>query len=85
MADSDVKLLEETFGIDVNEYEDPYIWDRMKELEKEQREKTHLFMNKENGNLLTYSEMLTEAEELYDIGDPTNPIGWEEYYTEVEA
>ena len=39
------------------------------------------YMSKENGNLLTYKEMLKEWEELYDGGDDTNPVGWDEYYT----
>ena len=83
MIDEDIKRLEEMFGIDANEYDDPDIWDRYRRLEREEREKKRLFMNRENGNLLTYNEMLKEAEELYDVGDPTNPVGWEEYYTEV--
>ena len=35
---NDLKLLEKTFGIDVNEYDDPNIWERIIELEKEERE-----------------------------------------------
>ena len=38
-------------------------------------------MNKENGNVLTYKKMLEEWNELYDGGDDTNPVGWDEYYT----
>lgn len=34
----DLKLLEETFGINVYEYDDPNIWERLKELEKYERE-----------------------------------------------
>lgn len=40
----------------------------------------YYYINIENGNILTYAEMLEEAAELYDVGDDTNPIGWEEYY-----
>lgn len=40
-----------------------------------------LYMNIENGNVLTYKEMLKEWNELYDGGDDTNPAGWDEYYT----
>ena len=41
------------------------------------------FMSKENGNILTYKEMLAEWNELYDGGDDTNPVGWDEYYTPI--
>ena len=41
------------------------------------------FVSKENGNVLTYKEMLEEWEELYDGGDDTNPVGWYEYYTPI--
>lgn len=47
--------------------------------------KTIYYQNKECGNLLTYPEMLQEWQELYDGGDPTNPIGWTEYYTCIGA
>lgn len=43
------------------------------------------FMSKENGNVLTYKEMLEEWKELYDGGDDTNPMGWDEYYTPMWA
>lgn len=39
-----------------------------------------MYMNKEHGNVLTYKEMLEEWNELYDGGDDTNPVGWDEYY-----
>ena len=38
-------------------------------------------MNNENGNVLNYKGMLDEWKELYDGGDDTNPVGWNEYYT----
>lgn len=41
------------------------------------------FMNKEHGNVLSYKEMLKEWNELYDGGDDTNPIDWDEYYTPI--
>ena len=41
------------------------------------------FMNKECGNILTYSEMIAEFLEMYDGGDPTNPAHWDEYYTSI--
>ena len=40
-----------------------------------------IFMNNENGNVLNYNGMLDEWKELYDGGDDTNPVGWNEYYT----
>lgn len=43
-----------------------------------------LYFNLECGNILTYDEMVEEAKELYDVdlNDPTNLIGYEEYYIE---
>ena len=41
-----------------------------------------LYMNKEYGNVLSYPEMLKEFAELYDGGDDTNPVAWDEYYVE---
>ena len=43
------------------------------------------YMNREHGNILTYKEMIQEWAELYDGGDPTNPVGWIEYYTCIGA
>ncbi|MBR6102651.1 MAG: hypothetical protein IKP95_09495 [Ruminococcus sp.] len=42
-----------------------------------------MYQNKEHGNILTYEQMLVEASELYDYGDPTNCIGLDEYYIKV--
>jgi hypothetical protein len=43
-----------------------------------------VYQNREAGNIfLTYREMMQEAAELYDIGDPTNPLDWSEYYDEI--
>lgn len=39
-----------------------------------------IFQNKECGNILTYDEMIKEFREMYDGDDPTNSLGWEEYY-----
>jgi hypothetical protein len=47
--------------------------------------KTYYYQNRECGNILIYPEMLKEWAELYDGGDPTNPIGWMEYYTCIGA
>ena len=41
------------------------------------------YQSKENGNLLTYDEMIKEAAELYDVGDPTNSLSWQDYYTKT--
>ena len=38
------------------------------------------FQNIVCGNILTYQEMLQEFMELYDGGDPTNPVRWEDHY-----
>lgn len=40
-----------------------------------------IYMNNENGNVLTYKEMIKEWAELYDGGDDTNPVPLNEYYT----
>lgn len=42
-----------------------------------------LYMNRETGEILTYKEAVAEAEELYDYGDPTNPLTLDEYYQEI--
>lgn len=44
-----------------------------------------MYQNIENGNVFDcsrdgYNEMIKEAEELYDYGDPTNDLDLEEYY-----
>lgn len=44
-----------------------------------------LFMNREHGHVLTYSEMLEEFMEEYDGGDPTNPAHWEDYYEHIDT
>jgi hypothetical protein len=49
------------------------------------RMKQMCYQNRECGNILTYSEMLKEWADLYDGGDPTNPIPWTEYYTCIGA
>lgn len=42
-----------------------------------------MFMNIENGNILTYDEMIKEGIELYDLDDETNTLTWLEYYKRV--
>ena len=44
-----------------------------------------LYKNKETSELLTESEMKREFRQQYDGGDPTNPLGWQEYYTAVNG
>ena len=43
--------------------------------------KTEYYMSKENGNLVTWGEMMAELTENFDIDDPTNWLDWTEYYT----
>ncbi len=50
-----------------------------------QMKSIYYYRNRECGNLLTFEEMLAEWKELYDGGDPTNPLGWMEYYTCIGA
>ncbi len=42
--------------------------------------KTIYYQNIECGNILTRAEMLAEWADLYDGGDPTNPLDWMEHY-----
>ena len=41
------------------------------------------YMNIENGNILTETEMLIEGAMLYDLDDPTNWLDFLEYYMPV--
>lgn len=41
------------------------------------------YMNIETGELLTRSDMLSQFKTEYDGDDPTNCLGWSEYYEEV--
>ena len=43
-----------------------------------------MFMNLQNGNILTYEEMIKEGIELYDLDDETNASTWLEYYERVQ-
>jgi len=43
-----------------------------------------MYMNRETGELLTRREMLKQFAEHYDGGDPTNAVGWAEYFEEVQ-
>lgn len=42
-----------------------------------------LFMNKELGTVQNYVDSMTEYIEMYDGGDPTNPMRFEDYYKHV--
>lgn len=46
-----------------------------------------LYMNIETGELLTYAEMIHEAEEMYDFDDWTNALELWDYYelTDIPA
>lgn len=41
------------------------------------------YMNLQTGEILTRDEMLKQAKEDYDVGDPTNLLELDEYYTEI--
>lgn len=43
------------------------------------------YMNLETGELLTWDAMMEMFAEEYDGGDPTNGIGWQEYFKKVEV
>ena len=41
------------------------------------------YMNIETGDLLSRNDMLSQFKTEYDGDDPTNSVGWDEYYEEV--
>jgi hypothetical protein len=43
------------------------------------------YMNRETGEVLSRQAMLRQFDYDYDGGDVTNPIGFEEYYEEVQV
>lgn len=44
-----------------------------------------VFQNVECGNIFdTYEEAFREGVEMYDIGDPTNLLGFWDYYRVIE-
>ena len=43
-----------------------------------------MYMSIENGNILTWAEMVEEGKELYDLFDDTNCMSWQDYYMECE-
>ena len=45
----------------------------------------HYYMNLETGELLTYKQMIEQAEELYDFGDWTNALELCEYYEKTDV
>ena len=51
---------------------------------KEYKPKQKMYMSIENGNILTWSEMVEEGKELYDLFDDTNCMSWQDYYVECE-
>lgn len=42
-----------------------------------------LYMNKATGEVLSKHEMLEQFRDDYDGDDPTNPLGWGEYFDEI--
>lgn len=63
------------------EYEAPLEWERIYNYELQ--EAGPFYMNRETGELLSRQMMLKQFSEEYDGDDPTNSIGWDEYYEEV--
>lgn len=51
---------------------------------KEEKPKQKIYMSIENGNILTWSEMVEEGKELYDLFDDTNCMSWQDYYVECD-
>ncbi len=51
-----------------------------------ERKEVHdmMYHNKETGELLTYAQMKKQFRDDYDGDDPTNPLGWDEYYDEID-
>jgi hypothetical protein len=43
------------------------------------------YMNRETGEILTYSEMMIQFRAWYDGDDDTNVCSWSEYYKEIRA
>lgn len=69
-----------TWGI--VEYEAPLTDKEMRQYELS--EAGPFYMNKETGEILSRQAMLRQFDDEYDGGDPTNVLGWQEYYEEVE-
>lgn len=64
------------------EYENPLSHKMI--LDYELAEAGPIYMNKETGEMLSRQMMLRQFTDLYDGGDDTNPISWQEYYEEVQ-
>lgn len=52
---------------------------------KQDKPKQKMYMSKENGNILTWAEMVKEGKEFYDLFDDTNCMSWQDYYVECEV
>ena len=63
------------------EYDTPLDLQQMREYEL--REAGPFYTSLETGEMLSRQAMLYQWSELYDGGDPTNPVGWDEHYAEV--
>lgn len=63
------------------EYEAPLEWEQIYNYELQ--EAGPFYMNRETGELLSLQMMLKQFSEEYDGDDPTNGVGWNEYYEEV--
>lgn len=63
------------------EYESPLTREQMDDYELS--EAGPFYMNRETGEVLSRQMMLKQFAEEYDGDDPTNAVGWDEYYEEV--
>lgn len=63
------------------EYEQPLSAKEVREYEL--REAGPFFIEKSTGEMLSRQLMLQRFEDVYDGNDPTNTVGWNEYFEEV--
>lgn len=63
------------------EYEAPLTHKQVRDYEL--REAGPFYVNRETGEMLSRQMMLKQFDEEYDGDDPTNGVGWDEYYEEV--
>lgn len=44
----------------------------------------YYYMHKDDGYLVTYDTMTQICQDEYDVGDPTNPATWEDYFIRTD-
>lgn len=44
----------------------------------------YYYMHNDYGYIVTYAEMIDICREEYDVGDPTNPNDWRDYFTRTD-